>query len=192
MTAYVYAVDFGEIRKIGMSGNAELRIKNLSKDFKLKPQKTFIIEVADGYAVEYRAKELLNEFVKPFANIKTETMECSFSVCVKALCDADDYERLRRNDAMYEKYSYEVRLSRGAMCMIYSVDCKDHFIDAAIQEKFKRENKSIVNDIRFDMATVELKIDRKALSWLGRYGCSAKVNAILLAAMDKEDYDSQG
>lgn len=34
-------------------------------------------------------------------------------------------------------------------------------------------------------------LDQKVLDWLPEYGASAKVNTILLAAMTKEDYDSQ-
>ena len=192
MTSYVYAVDFGEVRKIGVSGNAEARIKSLARDFGLSPQKVFIHNVTNGHAVEYRAKEMLNEFSKPFANIKTETFACEFSECVRALCDADDYDRLKQNDAKYEKLCYEARLSKGSMRMIYSVDCRDHFIDSAIQEKFKRENRAIVNDVRFEMETVQLKLDKKALAWVGRYGASEKINSILIASMDKEDYNSQG
>lgn len=37
-----------------------------------------------------------------------------------------------------------------------------------------------------------LSLDQDVIAWLGEIGASAKANSILRAAMDKEDYDSQG
>lgn len=197
MTQCVYVIDFGVVVKVGYSQNPEGRMKTLSSQFKLKPLRSIAIETNDAYPIESMVKNTLKKSLKPHGGFSTETFDCSFSDAVKAVCNADDYYRLRRDDENYYKHVYEARLSRKVMEMVFSFRDKDRFIEEAVKEKFIRDGAELNWD-RPRASVVEVLLSERAKGHLNMFGAGSRngggryIEKLIEKEIERLDYDSEG
>ena len=79
----VYVIDFGCVRKIGVSNNFEDRLATLTSQFEINPERYLSIETGGKYRIERTIKRRLKPFLSPFGGITTETFTTSFNDCAK-------------------------------------------------------------------------------------------------------------
>jgi len=79
----VYVIDFGCVRKVGISNNFENRLLALTQQFKIKPSRYLSLETTKNSRIEQFIKVTLEDFVVPFRGIYTETFSTSFLDCTK-------------------------------------------------------------------------------------------------------------
>lgn len=81
----IYVIDFGVIRKVGISRDFKQRLACLTSQFQIKPLRHLSLETEHNLTIERSIKSDLEPFLIPFGGIYTETFSTSFEYCARRI-----------------------------------------------------------------------------------------------------------